>query len=83
MRALANGMEPVVMIGKLGLTDAVTAAAEAEFLARELFKVRFASHKDEKEALASALAEACGAELVGITGNVALLFRKSPEAAGH
>ena len=71
-------MEPLVMIGKAGLTDAVIDAAKVEFVERELFKVRFIGFKDEKRELAAKLAESCGAELVRITGNVALLYRRNP-----
>jgi RNA-binding protein len=75
----ANGIKPVVMIGKLGLTEAVIAATRAEFAFRELLKTRFVGCKEEKKVLSEALAAACGADLVRITGNVALLYRPNPE----
>jgi RNA-binding protein len=79
LNSRANGMKPVVMIGKLGLTEAVIAAARAEFASRELLKTRFVGCKDEKRKLSDVLAAACGADLVRITGNVALFYRPNPE----
>jgi RNA-binding protein len=72
-------MEPLVMIGKAGLTAAVIAAAKAEFADRELFKVRFIGFKDEKRELSAEFASSCGAQLVRITGNVAVFYRQNPD----
>jgi RNA-binding protein len=78
LSSLANGMEPVLMVGKFGFTEALAQAARAEFEIRELYKMRFVGRKGEKREISNRVAEACGAELVRITGNVALLFRRNP-----
>ncbi len=76
LRALAHHLDPVVMIGKQGLTDAVTAATEQALDAHELIKVRFQEHKDEKGAITEQLAEATGSECAGIIGHIAILYRQ-------
>ncbi|HXX48834.1 MAG TPA: YhbY family RNA-binding protein [Myxococcota bacterium] len=79
LRGLAHGLQPVVMIGKDGLSDAVVAKTEAELVAHELIKVRFGDWKDEKRELLGELAARTRAELVGLVGHVGILFRQNRE----
>jgi len=79
LRGLAHGLQPVVMIGKDGLSDAVVAKTEAELVAHELIKVRFGDWKDEKRELLDELAARTRAELVGVVGHVGILFRQNRE----
>ena len=79
LRGLAHGLQPVVMIGKDGLSDAVVAKTEAELVAHELIKVRFGDWKDEKRELLDELAARTRAELVGLVGHVGILFRQNRE----
>jgi RNA-binding protein len=79
LRGLAHGLQPVVMIGKDGLSDAVVAKTEAELLAHELIKVRFGDWKEEKRELLDELAARTRAELVGLVGHVGILFRQNRE----
>jgi len=79
LRGLAHGLQPVVMIGKEGLSDAVVAKTEAELLAHELIKVRFGDWKDEKRELLEELTARTRAELVGLVGHVGILFRQNRE----
>ncbi|MBA3468301.1 MAG: ribosome assembly RNA-binding protein YhbY [Herpetosiphonaceae bacterium] len=79
LRRLAHDLRPVVQIGKQGLTAAVIAAVDTALTAHELIKVKFGEFKDEKSALADQLTEATDSALVGLVGNVAILFREHPE----
>jgi RNA-binding protein len=79
LRGLAHALDPVVMVGKEGLSDAVVRKAEAELLAHELIKVRFIDWKDEKKELLAELAARTRAELVGVVGHVGILFRQNRE----
>jgi RNA-binding protein len=76
LRSLAHHLEPVVYIGKQGLTDAVIAAADRAFDAHELIKVRFQEHKEEKRALTDQLAARTRSEIAGVLGHVAILYRE-------
>lgn len=76
LRSLAHHLDPVVMIGKHGLTDTVISATNEALDAHELIKVRFLEHKDEKKALTEQLTEATRSELAGLVGHVAILYRQ-------
>jgi len=71
----AHGLQPVVQIGKAGLTDPVAAAVDKALEDHELIKVKFVNSKEEKEELARLAAEQTGAVLVRIIGNIAIYYR--------
>lgn len=76
---LAHGLKPVVMIGRSGYTEAVVKAADSALESHELIKVKFQDFKDEKLVLSEKLASDTGAILVRVLGNIAILFRTSPD----
>ncbi len=76
---LASNLDPVLMIGKEGVSKGVEDAFSRELHFRELIKVRFTASKDERFDLASALAEKFQAELVRVIGNTAVFYRKSDD----
>lgn len=80
LRSRAHHLRPAVQIGKHGLTESSIAAIDAAVEAHELIKIRFVDRKDERAELAQAAAEAVGGALVGRIGNVAILFRRQPDA---
>jgi len=79
LRSLAHHLDPVVMIGKSGLTEGVIAATAKALKAHELIKIRFLDHKDEKEALSEQIATATECEIAGIIGHVAILYKAHPD----
>ena len=48
----AHGLQPVVHIGKLGLSDEVVAAVDKALEDHELIKVKFVNFKEERDELA-------------------------------
>jgi RNA-binding protein len=78
LRALAHDLRPVVHVGAGGIGDALVRALDEALLDHELVKVRL-HEPDDKRALARALAEAAGAELAGLVGHTAILYRRHPE----
>jgi RNA-binding protein len=78
LRARAHALRPVVVVGDEGVTDAVAAALERALHDHELVKVRLRRPAD-KRAAALALAEASGAQLCGLVGHTAILYRRHPE----
>jgi RNA-binding protein len=78
LRALAHPLKPVVQVGQAGLTDAVVAAVEVALLTHELIKVRLLK-PDAKQEQASELAGRSGAQLVGLVGHTAILYRPHPD----
>ena len=80
LRSLGHHLNPVVQLGKHGITDAVVAAVEDAINTHELVKVKRGNEcPDPREAVALALAERLGAELVQELGNTVLLYRKHPK----
>ena len=78
LRALAHGLDPVVHVGRAGVTEAVAASVDAALLAHELVKVRLHEPEDKRGA-AAALAAATSAALCGLVGHTVILYRPHPE----
>ncbi|MGQ9482979.1 YhbY family RNA-binding protein [Chloroflexus sp.] len=81
LRRLAHPLPVTVMIGKNGLTEGILAKIEQELNAHELIKVRFLDHKDMKQSLTETIVSETGADLVGIIGHTAILFRQHTDPA--
>ena len=79
LRGLAQRMDPVVYVGKAGLSDSVVESADLALEAHELVKVRFIDHKDEKDEITQVLAERTGAQVAGRIGHVAIIYRQNPD----
>lgn len=79
LRGLAHHLDPVVYIGQKGLTDEVVKATESALDAHELIKVKFVDYKDERKPLSEDLAKKTQAELAGVTGNIAILYKQNPD----
>lgn len=80
LRGLAHHLEPVVQIGKAGVTSALIDEARRALAAHELIKVKFVDHKDEREELALDLAKRSDSELVARIGNIVILYREEKKA---
>jgi RNA-binding protein len=78
LRGLAQRLEPTVWVGDAGITEGVRRALDEALRATELVKVRMRQPEDKK-AMAVALAAAASAELCGLVGHTAVLYRADPE----
>lgn len=78
LRSMAHHLDPVISVGKNGITDAVARQTEEELELRELVKVSVQEMSDysAREA-ANELAERVGAEVVQVIGRKFSLYRKS------
>lgn len=80
LRSLGHHLNPVVLLGKHGITDALVAAADEAITTHELIKIKRGGEcPDTRQAIADALSEALGADLVQQLGNTVLLYRKHPK----
>ena len=77
LRGLGHHLEPVVQVGKEGITDGLVGATAAALAEHELIKVRVGEHAGDRHDIAAALAAA--AELVGVVGRTLLLYRAREE----
>lgn len=80
LRAMANSMEPIILIGKEGITENLVKQVEDALTARELIKGSIQRNCDlsAKEAL-HALAQRLGAEPVQFIGRKFTLYRRNEE----
>jgi RNA-binding protein len=79
LRGLAHHLDPIVHLGRQGLTDAVAEAVNVALESHELIKVKVMEACPMKRAeAATALAESMNAHVAGGVGRVAILYRKHP-----
>jgi RNA-binding protein len=79
LKALAHHLDPLVTVGKEGVSEGVLGALSEALTDHELVKVRLPQlDKAERHALAIALAEGASAHLVGELGRIAILYRRHP-----
>lgn len=79
LRELAHSMDPVVHIGKRGITGEVIKQIDQVLTDHELIKIRFNEFKEEKKDLSARIEDETGSELVGMIGHVAIFYRENPE----
>ena len=78
LKAAAQHLDPVVRVGKGGLTATVLQSIEQALAARELIKIRFDYDREERDVLAVQIAQATGAALIMQVGKVAVYYRPKP-----
>ena len=72
----AHNLDPIVIIGQNGVTDSLVQMVLNSLKAHELIKVKFNDFKDDKRELTENLCNSCGALLVRIIGNIAILYKE-------
>ncbi len=79
LRSIGQLLDPVVFIGKEGVTEANVAATEDAFRTRELIKVRAMKNVPaETDELAAQVAEETHSDVAGRVGHTFLLYRPNP-----
>ena len=83
LKARAHHLEPVVLIGDAGLTQAVLAEIDTHLKSHELIKIRVSGeNRDARVAMIATIGEALDASLVQHIGKILVMFRlKPPETA--
>lgn len=80
LRARAHHLNPVVLLGAAGLTEAVFKETDRALAAHELIKVRIpGDDRDQREDVGAQLAERLGAARVQVIGKLLVLYRPRPE----
>lgn len=80
LKGLAHPLEPVVRVGRAGVTSSVANEANRSLEAHELIKVRVeAEGADPRQRLAEDLAGRTGSTVVGLIGKMAILYRPRAE----
>jgi RNA-binding protein len=77
LRTIGHGLDPIVLIGRSGLTESVVEATRTALERHGLIKIKLTPQATEdKDAAAIALSWATGSHLVQRIGKTALLFRE-------
>ena len=76
LRSSAQELNPVVYVGKEGLTEGVIGALDKALSDHELVKVRFQNSKDEIKEISRELESATNSTFVATTGFTSVFFRQ-------
>lgn len=79
LKALAQRLEPMLKVGRNGLSEGFVASVEEALVTHELVKIRFDEFKERKKELSDQLAASTGSVAVMRVGHVVVLFRQNPE----
>lgn len=80
LKSLANGIDPIMQIGKGGVTDNVRKQIDEALEARELIKIKLLNNSMlETKQTANEVAQSVGAEFVQSIGNKFVIYRESKE----
>ena len=80
LRSLAHDLNPVILLGAKGATEAVVKELDLALTHHELVKVKLSGgDKEEREAQIAFLAEGTRAENVQQIGHIVVLFRRNED----
>lgn len=81
LRAKANPLEPIIQIGKEGISDNLITQIDDTLDVRELIKIRvhLETAPETPKELAQKLGEALGADVIQVIGGVIVLYREADE----
>ncbi|HEY9131690.1 MAG TPA: ribosome assembly RNA-binding protein YhbY [Dyella sp.] len=80
LRSLAHDLNPVILLGAKGATEAVLKELDLALTHHELVKVKLSGgDKEEREAQIAFLAGGTGSENVQQIGHIVVLFRRNED----
>ena len=79
LKAISQRLEPMLKVGKAGLSEGFLKTVDEALAQHELVKIKFAEFKEEKKELSPVLAEKTSSHLVHRVGNVVVLYREQPD----
>lgn len=80
LKALAHPLNPLVQIGKEGMSQGIVNTMNAELLNHELIKVKIGNNSGlEKHSTSQEAAELTGSILVQLIGKTFVLFKSNPD----
>ena len=75
LRGLAHALEPVVRLGRSGLTESAASEVERAIAHHELIKVRIAADRQDRQRIVADIVERIPCALIGTVGQIAILYR--------
>lgn len=81
LRGLGHHLDPIIMLGKAGLSESIVDKTSEALDAHELIKLKVQDGCDiDRKVIADQLAKVTHAQLVQVLGRTFLLYRKSEES---
>ena len=81
LKGLGQRLEPMLKMGKAGLSEGFVKSVDEALALHELIKVKFDDLKEQKQELAVQLATGTQSHLVMRVGHVVVLYRQNPDSA--
>ena len=81
LKALGQRLDPMLKMGKAGLSDGFVKSVDEALTLHELIKVKFDDLKEQKKELSLQLATRTTSHLVMRVGHVVVLYRQNPDPA--
>ena len=79
LKSEAHSLNPVVMIGRSGLTDAVVSSCELALDHHELIKIKIRAERDERKLISEKICTATRAEAIQSIGQIIVIYRLNPK----
>jgi len=79
LKAKAHSLDPLVQIGKNGVTPEQIETIKTRLESHELIKIKFNDYKSQKEPLSKEITQKTGSELVSIIGNILIVYKRRTE----
>ena len=81
LKALGQRLDPMLKMGKAGLSDGFVKSVDEALTLHELIKVKFDDLKEQKKELSLQVATRTNSHLVMRVGHVVVLYRQNPDPA--
>ncbi|OAI20785.1 RNA-binding protein [Methylomonas koyamae] len=79
LKAQAHALNPVVIIGQAGLTEAVLKEINVALDAHELIKIKIRAERDERPVISEQICAETKAEPIQSIGQIAVVYRQNPK----
>ncbi len=76
LRAKAKTLEPIVRIGKNGLTESMIREIERHLKKRKLIKIKLLKSVEDRKTIAEEIAKRTNSELIEAVGFIVVLFKQ-------
>ena len=77
LRAKAKVLEPIVRIGKNGLTDASVLEVKKQLARKKLIKIKLLKSVEDRKLLAKQIAEKTDSEMIEAVGFIVVLYKRN------
>jgi len=81
LKSLAQRLEPILRVGKAGVSEPFLKSVDDALALHELIKIKFADFKEEKKELSSVIAQKTSSAIIMRVGHVLVLYRQQPDPA--